>query len=62
MKGIKTVCVDVSNLEIVKSAVELAGPIHLLVNNAGVSVLQSFLDVTPDAFDRYRIYSNNSRF
>ena len=47
-----TVCVDVSDLAAVESAVKTAGPIHLLVNNAGVSQLQSVLDTTPDVYDR----------
>ena len=46
-------CVDVADLDAVKKAVESVGPIHLLVNNAGVSVLQHFLDVTPEVYDRY---------
>ena len=45
-------CVDVSNLEVVKATVEMADPIHLLVNNAGIGCLQSFLDVTPESYDR----------
>ena len=47
-----TVCVDVSDLAAAESAVKTAGPIHLLVNNAGVSQLQSVLDTTPDVYDR----------
>ena len=46
------VCVDVSDLAAVETAVKAAGPIHLLVNNAGVSQLQSVLDTTPDAYDK----------
>ena len=45
-------CVDVSDLEAVRAAVETMGPVHLLVNNAGVGMLQPFLDVTPETFDR----------
>ena len=47
-----TVCVDVADLDAVKKAVESVAPIHLLVNNAGVSVLQHFLNVTPEAYDQ----------
>jgi L-xylulose reductase len=42
----------VSDLPAVEAVVNGAGPIHLLVNNAGVSQLQSVLDTTPDAYDR----------
>ena len=45
-------CVDVSDLEAVEAAVKAAGTIHLLVNNAGISQLQSVLDTTPDVYDR----------
>ena len=47
-----TVCIDVSDLDAVKKAVESVTPIHLLVNNAGVTQLQHFLDVTPEAYDK----------
>lgn len=49
---ITTVCVDLADLDATKKAVESLGPIHLLVNNAGVVVLQPFLDVTPETYDR----------
>ena len=49
---ITTVCVDLADLDATKKAVESLGPIHLLVNNAGVAVLQPFLDVTPETYDR----------
>ena len=29
------------------------GPVDLLVNNAGVSTLQSFLEVTPEDYDKW---------
>ncbi len=45
-------CVDVSDLPAVRQAVESLQPIHLLVNNAGMTILQHFLEVTPDAYDR----------
>ena len=47
-----TVCVDVSDLAAVESVVKAAGPIHLLVNNAGVTQLLSVLETTPDVYDR----------
>lgn len=46
-------CVDVSDLTAVESALKTEGPIHLLVNNAGVSQLQSVLDTTSDVYDKY---------
>ena len=49
---ITTVCVDLADLDATKKAVESLGPIHLLVNNAGVAVLQPFLVVTPETYDR----------
>ena len=49
--SIRTVCVDLHKLEETLEVVCSLGPIHLLVNNAGATELQSFLDVTQDAFD-----------
>ena len=46
------VCVDVTELDAVKKAVESVSPIHLLVNNAAVGCLQHILDVTPEVYDR----------
>ena len=42
---------DLSKLEETLEVVRSLGHIHLLVNNAGATELQSFLDVTQDAFD-----------
>ena len=53
MRGITTICVDVSDLEAMEAALKTAGPIHLLVNNAGISQLQSVLDTTSDVYDKY---------
>ena len=47
-------CVDVSDIAATKAAVgesELRR-VNLLVNNAGVAELQSFIDVTEEAYDR----------
>lgn len=49
----KTICVDISDVAAVKKQLESLGPIHLLVNNAAVADLQPFLEVTPDAYDRW---------
>jgi L-xylulose reductase len=50
--GVITECIDVTDLDAVKKAVESLAPIHLLVNNAGVTRLQHFLDVTTEAYDQ----------
>ena len=47
-----TECIDVADLDAVKKAVESLAPIHLLVNNAGITRLQHFLDVTPEAYNQ----------
>ena len=47
-----TVCVDVSDIAATRDAVSEVGVVNLLVNNAGVAGLQSFLDVTEDVYDR----------
>ena len=51
--SIHTVCVDVADIEATKKEIEKLDQIHMLVNNAGVTELQSFLDVTPQAYDKY---------
>uniref|UniRef100_UPI00398F101F L-xylulose reductase n=1 Tax=Pristiophorus japonicus TaxID=55135 RepID=UPI00398F101F len=47
-----TVCVDISNWEATENALKDIGPIDLLVNSAAVAILEPFLDVTPEAFDK----------
>ncbi|XP_068160615.1 L-xylulose reductase isoform X1 [Antennarius striatus] len=46
------VCVDLADWEATEATLQDVGPIDLLVNNAGCSSLQPFLEVTPDQFDR----------
>ncbi|QOV92423.1 glucose 1-dehydrogenase [Humisphaera borealis] len=52
----KTIVADLAEAQQAVSAAEqalkLAGRIDCLVNNAGISIPQSFLDTTADAFDR----------
>ncbi|XP_033102595.1 L-xylulose reductase-like isoform X2 [Anneissia japonica] len=48
---IKTVCVDLSDWDSTKVAVEGCGPIDLLVNNAAIAKLEPFLEVTKEVFD-----------
>jgi len=44
--------VDLENVEETRKAVQSIGDIDLLVNNAGIFIGQSFLDTTPEAFDK----------
>lgn len=50
--GCRTLAVDLADLEATRAAVRAALPFDLLVNSAGVTELQPFLDFTLDAFDR----------
>jgi len=54
LKG--TVAADVSNLKEVQSAfaeaVKLMGAVDVLINNAGISIRHSFLDITPGEWDK----------
>lgn len=49
--GCETICVDLDDLAATQHALAAAGDVDLLVNNAGVSILEPFLDVTVAAFD-----------
>jgi NAD(P)-dependent dehydrogenase (short-subunit alcohol dehydrogenase family) len=49
--GCETIAADLANAADCKRAAEQAGRVDLLVNNAGISILQPFLDTTPEAFD-----------
>eukprot|EP00047_Mylnosiga_fluctuans_P003690 m.230387 g.230387 ORF g.230387 m.230387 type:complete len:257 (-) comp12054_c0_seq1:48-818(-) len=44
-------CVDVANSEATRKALEAAGPIDLVVNNAGIARLEKFLTAKADDFD-----------
>ncbi|XP_003384523.1 PREDICTED: L-xylulose reductase-like [Amphimedon queenslandica] len=50
--GITTVCVDVADLQATREKLWSITPIDLLVNNAGVTSLQSFLEVTPEEYEK----------
>jgi L-xylulose reductase len=50
--GCQTIAVDLADAEAAREAAAAAGPIDLLVNNAGVSILEPFLEVTQEAFDQ----------
>ncbi|XP_059509693.1 L-xylulose reductase isoform X1 [Stegostoma tigrinum] len=47
-----TICVDISDWEATENSLKDIGRIDLLVNNAAVAILQPFLSVTEDAFDK----------
>lgn len=42
---------DLRNVDSIRAAMEKIGDVDLLVNCAGVTALESFLDVTPEKFD-----------
>jgi len=48
---VHAVCVDLTDWHKTQSAVKLLGHIDLLVNNAGVTEILPFTDVTMDGFD-----------
>ena len=47
-----TLCADLADADAAKRAVQEAGSIDLLVNNAGISIPQSFLETDVAAFDQ----------
>ncbi|XP_072882191.1 L-xylulose reductase-like isoform X1 [Hemitrygon akajei] len=47
-----TICVDLGNWEATENALKDVGPVDLLVNNAAVSILEPFLEVTQEAVDK----------
>ena len=50
--GCRSIAVDLADLEATRAAVRANLPFDLLVNSAGTTGLQSFLDLTLEAFDR----------
>jgi L-xylulose reductase len=50
--GCRTIAVDLADAEATRAAVRAALPVDYLVNCAGITELQSVLDVTVEAFDR----------
>jgi L-xylulose reductase len=50
--GCRIIVADLSDPEAARDAALEAGPVDLLVNNAGISIPQSFLETTVDAFDQ----------
>jgi len=51
--AVHTVCVDLLDWQKTQSVVQSLGNIDLLVNNAGVGIIEPFLSVTPDSYDRH---------
>ncbi|HWE97741.1 MAG TPA: glucose 1-dehydrogenase [Tepidisphaeraceae bacterium] len=49
--GCETIVADLADARAAREAAERVGEIDLLVNNAGISVPQSLLDTTAEAFD-----------
>ena len=49
--SVETVACDLTDWEATRAAVEALGPVHCLVNNAGVFLRQPFLEVTPAVID-----------
>src|SRR5258708_6316974 len=49
--GCEIIQVELADAEATRKAAEQAGPIDLLVNNAGIALLQPFLETTVEAFD-----------
>lgn len=50
---IKTLQVDLQDWKKTAETVQSIGRVDLLVNNAAVALLEPFLDLTPESFDRY---------
>uniref|UniRef100_UPI0014874E2C carbonyl reductase [NADPH] 2-like isoform X2 n=1 Tax=Arvicanthis niloticus TaxID=61156 RepID=UPI0014874E2C len=50
--GIEPVCVDLGDWEATEKALGGIGPVDLLVNNAGVALMQPFIESTKEIFDR----------
>lgn len=46
-------CVDLGDWDATEKALGGIGPVDLLVNNAALVIMQPFLEVTKEAFDRW---------
>lgn len=51
-ENITPVVCDLSDWDATEKAVSAIGPLDLLVNNAGVNILEHFLDVTKESFNK----------
>lgn len=45
--------VDLEDWKATRKCLEEIGQIDLLVNNAGINILESFLDIQEESFDKY---------
>jgi len=52
LSGTKQIFCDVSDWDDTYTKMKNIGPVHGLVNNAGVAVIEPFLDVTKHGWDR----------
>lgn len=48
----RSIAADLASADAARSAAEQAGPIDLLVNNAGISIPEALLDTSVEAFDQ----------
>jgi len=55
--NITTIAVNIENWDETKEAVEKIGHVDCLINNAGILIPESFLDIRPETFDK--IYATN---
>eukprot|EP01121_Diplochlamys_sp_Union-15-3_P007428 TRINITY_DN1887_c0_g1_i1.p1 TRINITY_DN1887_c0_g1~~TRINITY_DN1887_c0_g1_i1.p1 ORF type:complete len:154 (-),score=29.02 TRINITY_DN1887_c0_g1_i1:263-724(-) len=52
-KGIKTIQADIGKIEDCQRIIKEAGPIDLLVNNAGICNLAPFIETTAESFEKH---------
>ena len=50
--SIQVIAVDLDDWEATKTVVESFGRVDLLVNNAGIAILEPFLEMKPESFDK----------
>ncbi|XP_068105974.1 L-xylulose reductase-like [Hyperolius riggenbachi] len=50
--SVETICVDLGDWSATEAALKSLGPVDLLVNNAGIAIIEPFLEVTQESFDR----------
>jgi len=50
--GTVTVCVDLGDWDATRKAVTGVGPVNALVNNTGINIAETFLNVTPANYDK----------